>query len=392
MSDKGPKELDPRWTEQVTDEMKAADRSQGRRRQGHLSGAAQVRRGPGRAVQGRRRCRRHGRHQRPQLRSRLLLGQPQPVRGHGMTAPPTYGPVVSMVGKCDSGKTTFLEKLIRELTARGVRVATVKHHVHDYDIDLPGKDSWRHARAGAVVTMVSLSRAVRAHPARSSASCTLDEHRAHRARGRRATSAHHRGLQARGRQPHRGLAPRRAPTSSSARPASCSRSSPTTTTCESRQRRPRVRSRRCHGRGDLIVERSWPSARCWRAALRSGRRGVRWRTDSLTAAASTTCASRSPTAATCAASTACPRRACVEGPGRDPLLRGDRALRPHRGGRGHRRRSASPAASRSCAAASSTSSGSLREITGLEAIALTTNGDAAAALRRGAARRRASSA
>ena len=64
-------------------------------------------------------------------------------------------PVVSIVGKGDSGKTTFLEKLIRELAVRGVRVATVKHHVHDYDIDVPGKDSWRHARAGATATMVS---------------------------------------------------------------------------------------------------------------------------------------------------------------------------------------------------------------------------------------------
>ena len=64
-------------------------------------------------------------------------------------------PVVSIVGKGDSGKTTFLEKLIRELASRGVQVATVKHHVHDYDIDVPGKDSWRHARAGAATTMVS---------------------------------------------------------------------------------------------------------------------------------------------------------------------------------------------------------------------------------------------
>ena len=64
-------------------------------------------------------------------------------------------PVVSIVGKGDSGKTTFLEKLIRELSGRGVHVATVKHHVHDYDIDVPGKDSWRHARAGAVTAMVS---------------------------------------------------------------------------------------------------------------------------------------------------------------------------------------------------------------------------------------------
>lgn len=64
-------------------------------------------------------------------------------------------PVVSVVGKGDSGKTTFLEKLIRELTQRGYRVATVKHHIHDFDIDVPGKDSWRHAKAGAAVTMIS---------------------------------------------------------------------------------------------------------------------------------------------------------------------------------------------------------------------------------------------
>jgi molybdopterin-guanine dinucleotide biosynthesis protein B len=68
---------------------------------------------------------------------------------------PNTVPVVSVVGKGDSGKTTFLEKLIRVLADRGVRVATVKHHVHDYDIDVPGKDSWRHAQAGAVATMVS---------------------------------------------------------------------------------------------------------------------------------------------------------------------------------------------------------------------------------------------
>lgn len=64
-------------------------------------------------------------------------------------------PVVSVVGKSGSGKTTLLEKLIRELTSRGYRVATVKHHVHEFDIDVPGKDSWRHARAGAAVTMIS---------------------------------------------------------------------------------------------------------------------------------------------------------------------------------------------------------------------------------------------
>jgi len=64
-------------------------------------------------------------------------------------------PIVSVVGKSDSGKTTFLEGLIAALVGRGWRVATVKHHVHDFDIDVPGKDSYRHARAGARVTMIS---------------------------------------------------------------------------------------------------------------------------------------------------------------------------------------------------------------------------------------------
>jgi len=72
-----------------------------------------------------------------------------------MTDAPIAAPIVSVVGKGDSGKTTFLEKLIRELADRGVRVAAVKHHIHDCDIDVPGKDSYRHARAGAVATMVS---------------------------------------------------------------------------------------------------------------------------------------------------------------------------------------------------------------------------------------------
>lgn len=58
-------------------------------------------------------------------------------------------PVISIVGKSDAGKTTLLEKLIRELKARGYRVATVKHDAHSFDIDHPGKDTWRHAQAGS---------------------------------------------------------------------------------------------------------------------------------------------------------------------------------------------------------------------------------------------------
>jgi len=64
-------------------------------------------------------------------------------------------PVVSIVGKSDSGKTTVMEGLIREISGRGLRVATVKHHIHEVDVDVPGKDSWRHAHAGAVTSMIS---------------------------------------------------------------------------------------------------------------------------------------------------------------------------------------------------------------------------------------------
>ncbi|MCL6472298.1 MAG: molybdopterin-guanine dinucleotide biosynthesis protein B [Firmicutes bacterium] len=64
-------------------------------------------------------------------------------------------PVVSVVGKSNAGKTTFLEKLIAELKARGYRVATIKHNVHDFEIDHPGKDTYRHAKAGADTVIIA---------------------------------------------------------------------------------------------------------------------------------------------------------------------------------------------------------------------------------------------
>lgn len=66
--------------------------------------------------------------------------------------------IVSVVGKSGSGKTTFLEKLLPELKRRGYRVATVKHDVHGFDIDQPGKDTWRHAQAGAEAVVISSPR------------------------------------------------------------------------------------------------------------------------------------------------------------------------------------------------------------------------------------------
>jgi len=64
-------------------------------------------------------------------------------------------PIVSFVGNSGSGKTTLLERLISQLTHKGLRVGTIKHDVHGFEMDKPGKDSWRHKQAGAVTTIIS---------------------------------------------------------------------------------------------------------------------------------------------------------------------------------------------------------------------------------------------
>ena len=69
-------------------------------------------------------------------------------------------PIVSIVGKSDSGKTTLIEKIVPELSRRGYRVTTVKHDLHGFEIDKEGKDSWRHKRAGAQAVVISSPRKV----------------------------------------------------------------------------------------------------------------------------------------------------------------------------------------------------------------------------------------
>jgi molybdopterin-guanine dinucleotide biosynthesis protein B len=64
-------------------------------------------------------------------------------------------PIIAVVGFSGTGKTTLMEKLISELTERGLRVGTVKHHPHTIEMDQPGKDSWRHKRAGSRVAIIS---------------------------------------------------------------------------------------------------------------------------------------------------------------------------------------------------------------------------------------------
>jgi molybdopterin-guanine dinucleotide biosynthesis protein B len=63
--------------------------------------------------------------------------------------------LVAVVGKSDSGKTTLVEKVVPELVKLGLRVGAVKHDAHSFEIDHPGKDSWRHGQAGAEAYVVA---------------------------------------------------------------------------------------------------------------------------------------------------------------------------------------------------------------------------------------------
>ena len=63
--------------------------------------------------------------------------------------------VFGFAGWSGSGKTTLIERLIPELLAGGLRVSLIKHAHHDFDIDQPGKDSWRHRQAGASEVLIS---------------------------------------------------------------------------------------------------------------------------------------------------------------------------------------------------------------------------------------------
>ena len=66
--------------------------------------------------------------------------------------------VIGLAGWSGAGKTTLLARLIPLLVARGVKVATIKHAHHAFDVDHPGKDSYVHREAGASEIIVSSSR------------------------------------------------------------------------------------------------------------------------------------------------------------------------------------------------------------------------------------------
>lgn len=85
--------------------------------------------------------------------------------------------VLGIVGWSGSGKTTLLAKLIPLLVSRGLRIATLKHAHHAFDVDQPGKDSYEHRKAGASEVIVSSSRRwVQMHEIGDGAEATLAEH------------------------------------------------------------------------------------------------------------------------------------------------------------------------------------------------------------------------
>jgi molybdopterin-guanine dinucleotide biosynthesis protein B len=84
--------------------------------------------------------------------------------------------VLGIAGWSGSGKTTLITKLIPLLAKQGVRVATIKHAHHAFDVDQPGKDSYEHRKAGACEVIVSSARRwVQMHEVGDGTEATLAE-------------------------------------------------------------------------------------------------------------------------------------------------------------------------------------------------------------------------
>jgi molybdopterin-guanine dinucleotide biosynthesis protein B len=63
--------------------------------------------------------------------------------------------VIGLAGWSGAGKTTLLTRLIPHFLSEGLRVSVIKHAHHDFDVDVPGKDSWQHRQSGAEEVLVS---------------------------------------------------------------------------------------------------------------------------------------------------------------------------------------------------------------------------------------------
>jgi molybdopterin-guanine dinucleotide biosynthesis protein B len=66
--------------------------------------------------------------------------------------------VIGLAGWSGAGKTTLLTRVIPHLLKDGLHVSVIKHAHHAFDVDIPGKDSWRHRQSGATEVLVSSTR------------------------------------------------------------------------------------------------------------------------------------------------------------------------------------------------------------------------------------------
>ena len=88
--------------------------------------------------------------------------------------------VIGIAGYSGSGKTTLIEKVIPILAAQGLRISLIKHAHHEFDVDQPGKDSYRHRHAGCTEVLVSSSkRWALMHELRGAAEPSLQEQLTH---------------------------------------------------------------------------------------------------------------------------------------------------------------------------------------------------------------------
>ncbi len=64
-------------------------------------------------------------------------------------------PIISFIGRSNSGKTTLIEKLIKHFTSQNMHIGLIKHTLHEFSFDKKGKDSYRHREAGAETVIVT---------------------------------------------------------------------------------------------------------------------------------------------------------------------------------------------------------------------------------------------
>src|SRR5579859_673084 len=84
--------------------------------------------------------------------------------------------VIGVAGWSGAGKTTLISRVIPYLRERGLRVSVIKHAHHEFDVDVPGKDSWVHRQSGAEEVLVSsANRWALMHELRGAAEASLPE-------------------------------------------------------------------------------------------------------------------------------------------------------------------------------------------------------------------------